>query len=250
MTGVSAKLARVAAGVLLLEERKANKAIRDAIAGRISQAAAEAEDKRRKRAEMMTAILFFGSRMAHDAATAIKRSRAGARDAARGRLSHELGLAISVLLDVKPERRALDDASAQQSGQSLANQWQGIAIASALSADRRDLSVSVSIRRTEKLMSKRVARTAATEVARAYSDEHLEAANDAAEAEIIVRPDWSRVWSAILDMRACQECAAHHGETVLLGESFSGGDEPGDMHPLCRCIDIVVPTAEANRIAA
>ena len=44
---------------------------------------------------------------------------------------------------------------------------------------------------------------------------------------------WVRVWNARLE--ACKHCAALHGSEAPLGGDFPGGDEPGWIHPNCRC---------------
>jgi hypothetical protein len=49
-----------------------------------------------------------------------------------------------------------------------------------------------------------------------------------------------RRWDATLDKKLCARCGAHHGEIVPIGKPFSGGDEPANMHPHCRCIDTII----------
>lgn len=68
-------------------------------------------------------------------------------------------------------------------------------------------------------------RIAVTENAQAFSDMRIAA--DVAEGVRLYRR-----WDSMLD--ACPACFERDGETVPLGQSFSG-DEPGSVHPHCRC---------------
>ena len=87
-------------------------------------------------------------------------------------------------------------------------------------------------------MQAKIARTAETEAARAYNDEHLERARDMLAAGDLPPGALLREWSALID--ACEACWPHDGERTGIDESFSGGEEPGSVHPRCRCSDIIV----------
>jgi SPP1 gp7 family putative phage head morphogenesis protein len=75
----------------------------------------------------------------------------------------------------------------------------------------------------------RLARIAATEVAEAYGQAAL------AAYTAVPKSEYQKRWDAELDLKTCHVCRDHHGETVPLNQSFSHGDEPGAVHPRCRC---------------
>lgn len=82
-----------------------------------------------------------------------------------------------------------------------------------------------------KLVQARVDRIAATESARAFNEGLLEEARQTATTKHVVL---YRVWNAYAD--ACPICEELNGTRTGLFESFPGGDEPGRVHPRCRCV--------------
>jgi hypothetical protein len=247
----NSKLAKLAAGALLLEERKARAALAAAVGRHARDAADEIERQNRNHAKL-AAVLLASKAMAIELTAALRTARADARAAARRRLAKELtaaGIIMSVRDGRTAEAQREDEVYAQSAADSLAGQWRSLAIVGVMSAERKDVSAAASVRKTSKPMQHRVVRTAATEVARAFSSEHASAIEEAS----LSYPDEHglvRVWSAILDMRVCPSCAAMHGETAPIGGEFANGSAPGEIHVCCRCVEIVVPEAEALRAAA
>ena len=70
---------------------------------------------------------------------------------------------------------------------------------------------------------------AVTEANRALNEEKRSIAVD---IQSQTRVQLYEVWDAMRD--ACPACAERDGEETPVGESFRG-DQPGDMHPNCRC---------------
>ena len=77
-----------------------------------------------------------------------------------------------------------------------------------------------------------------TEITNAYSTV-ASAAFDAL-AELEAGAGLMKRWDAFRDRKTCMICRDHDGEEVPVGESFSNGDEPGNVHPRCRCIPTLV----------
>lgn len=90
------------------------------------------------------------------------------------------------------------------------------------------------MRRAVALEDYRLRRIAATEIPNAYSRAHY---------EIDPGEGWARRWDATLDLKVCPICFRMHGEVVGLGEEFTDGLVPGDVHPNCRCYPSFVPLA-------
>lgn len=83
---------------------------------------------------------------------------------------------------------------------------------------------------------------AATETSQAYSHERDQAARRISLERGVVL--W-KVWDAVLDRNTCPRCASMHGRAVPASEDFSGG-RPGQVHPLCRCVEIVTTIDHIN----
>jgi hypothetical protein len=169
---------------------------------------------------------------------AITEARSDARRVALERISAELG---SIGLSTAPLARsdgAEDVGIGQFAGGSFASAW-------GASMMREVLAWADDPKRTPKLsaandaLDYRLARLAATEVASAYNDEHAEAALEVAKV-----PAWRgrlfRRWEAMLDRRLCKVCKAMDGQVVPVDASFTLRREPGLVHPMCRCIEILV----------
>jgi hypothetical protein len=82
----------------------------------------------------------------------------------------------------------------------------------------------------------RLRRVATTETFQSYNEAYDEVATSLAGTI-----DYQKRWNAKLDLKTCDECSDHHGETVDLEEEFDGGDVPGAIHPNCRCVIELVP---------
>jgi hypothetical protein len=255
-------LVKLSAGSLLLAQRDANASIAAAVNAHIDRAAAQAakhQDNERK-AALLVLLLLVAKAMAADARTAILGARTGARDASRARLNAELragGIVLAAHQWVVAHRGDEDDAHAVSSADSLAGQWRGLAVASVMRARRLEKPLGEAIESTRAPMVARVDRTASTEVAQAFADEHSRALADVIDFDKTYRDgaladkiesEMVREWVAMLD--ACDRCWPHDGEQVGINESFGGGDEPGFMHARCRCYEILTSPSMARAVAA
>jgi len=256
------QLARLGVGALLLAETSARKAIAKAVETHVDNAAAELQrrkDNERKAAALV--LLLGGARaMSEDVRAAIVAGRKEAREAARRRLNAELktaGIVIEAHEWVVGNRMPEDTAHAASAAESLAGQWRGLAIAVTLAAKRKETSAASEVSTTIRPMRARIERTATSEIAQAYNDEHVAALRDIVEHDRAYRDgeladrietQLARQWSALVD--ACERCWPLDGVTVGINESFPGGDEPGSMHIRCRCIDVLVEASESSRLAA
>ena len=90
----------------------------------------------------------------------------------------------------------------------------------------------------EPLIKKRLEGVAATEYSVAYNDEHHAVLVQMADRDPGLLALVMREWCAMAD--ACERCWPHDGERVAIGESFSGGDVPGSVHPRCMCCETIV----------
>jgi hypothetical protein len=254
---------RASAGAMLLAERGTLRRLTQDVNDSVNEAAAQASE-RRKRTAMLLLILSASQTMAGKARQTILAGRQATRAVAIGRLTRELavaGVAGAALANFgNGQVRAADDgAYAQSSADALAVAWRGLALVAVSKAARLELNPTAAVRQTAKLMVPRIARTAATENAQAYNDEHRAALVDAVEYDRAYRGGafWDEVqagvvrqWSALLDARVCRVCDGLDGTTAEVGEYFEGGVEPGFVHIKCRCIDVIVTRAEAERKAA
>ena len=251
-------ISRAGAGRLLALQRTFHGNLAEVVGRNIDQAVAsisEAEDQGgAKQSAILTGLVLASQRMGSDAKSVIARGRQEARTGSVQRLIVELKAAgvdgddLSVL---RRERRhhAADDAHGASSGNSLAAQWLGLAMAVALIAQRKEKSVSAAVSRTKATMKFRTFRTASTENAQAWNAEHVEAFQDALDGDDVLAAaiadfELVRIWDAVLDSRTCADCRDHDGEVVGIDEEFRGGDEP-TMHANCRCVVIYASRADA-----
>lgn len=262
MTPVNKRLVTLAAGALLLADRSAKRKVAAAVKQHADKAAADAEKQRdgERKAALLLILLHRSKAMAADVRQAILEARREARETARARLNAELkaaGVVLSAHEWVVGSRSDEDAVHAESSATSLASQWRGIALAAVLLARRKETSEAEALETTHAAMQSRIDRTASTEVAQAYADEHRHALVDVVdfdkryrdgglaeriEAKIV------REWCAMLD--ACERCWPHDGEQVGIHESYDGGDEPGYMHARCRCYEIVTSASAESEMAA
>lgn len=237
-----AKLLRLSAGSLLLAQDRTVALVRESVKPHIAQAAAEARDKDQERkAATLHILLQVGAAMAISMAVAIERGRRFARSAAIRRLDAELlatghRIHAESLMAVKFMGRAEEDAiQSRIAAESLATQWRGLAQAS-ISMGRRGQATA--LQRTERMMLPRIRRTAETETAKAFNDEHAARLEDAIRSGEVDARLVMREWSALAD--ACDKCHPLHGVRVRFDESFPGGEVPGSVHPHCACTEVVV----------
>jgi len=138
---------------------------------------------------------------------------------------------------------AIDAARAASASRSLASRW----LLSTTTAVRQWESAGgkTSLPQTARDGAKRIApsldRTAATETAVAYAEEHgrqMDAAAEQVKAAPLQRLLHKR-WEGVLDRKICRVCANHDNEVVEASKPFRGGDIPGEVHPHCRCQSMV-----------
>ena len=207
----------------------------------------------RARTDGMRIVRNAASALQHTFAATLYRIKTKARVAALEQLDQELAtLREDLALEgheyevVDPElstHMEEDHAEAELAAASFRAAWTQAIVSIILSHDVTD--VSVAILAVPKLMDKRLRRIAATEVSRSYNRE-LSLGHEglgSKNKETVWAPLVWKFWDATLDAKICAICRKHHGERVLVGMPFSDGDEPGDVHPNCRCISsiIVVP---------
>jgi hypothetical protein len=237
---------------MVLRERAANRAMLDDVDEAIDSIAAHVARKqeRARRHETMLAIVAAALLLQRKLAGTIASHRQEARLASADRLTRELQVAgIDVdhhMLRGAALSHALDVAHAEAAASSLSSAWQSAAVAS-VGRDAEQTAAIRRIDRTRTVIRSRVDRTAATEIASAYNDEHVAAlarVSDAYDdvASAIQAAGLVLVWDAVLDRRTCDHCDQRHGSIIEPGE-----EPPG--HPMCRCIAIL-DVAVAARAAA
>ena len=247
-TRKDSRQARLAAGMLLLRERAARADIDQSARAATAQVGDDIGRRRSQgRAAALAAIVVAARALAPRIQADIARNRQAARAAASTRLGAELGAAGVALAAMGPTHAARaheDDALAESAAASLAAQWRTILMASVLRAARKDEDAATALRKAAPAMDCRVERTAATEIAYAYNDEHARALEEAQQREpgLFAGIQIVRVWSAVLDRRTCIECADRDGRVVE-------GDDP-PLHPLCRCVSVAMTFSEAQSLAA
>ncbi|WP_438029001.1 hypothetical protein [Sorangium sp. So ce233] len=133
-----------------------------------------------KKLAALAAVQRAAEQLRTDTTAAVQRGRAAARAGALDRLVGELQAAGATLgaerLEAPPPSDAAEDAPlAQAAGESLAGAWRaGVAAAVLAWADDPRLSLAERVREVARAHGFRRRRIAATEVPRAYNDEHLE----------------------------------------------------------------------------
>lgn len=241
------KARRASAGALLLAGHRARQLMTRGVDDAIAGAAHELRQRRadEKRALVLLVLLAAGKRMTAGLAVAIEAGRRQARGLAAQRLGAELRAAgvsregsVGLLAGLHIDRMGADAVEATIAAESLAGQWRALASRAVLQAQRLGEDVPAAVSASREPMQAKIARTAETEAARAYNDEHLERARDMLAAGDLPPGALLREWSALID--ACEACWPHDGERTGIDESFSGGEEPGSVHPRCRCSDIIV----------
>lgn len=250
MSARTDRASKASAAALLMHERRARAVIErrvDDASDRLTADLARRRDE--KRAAALVAVAAASRLLASDLRGDIVRSRQSARAAAASRLGAELaaaGLVAGILARRAHESRLHeDDALAQSAAGSLSAQWQGLAMAIVIKADREGANLATSLKDVTPRTRWRADRTATTEVASAYNDEHARALEEARKQEpaLFAGVQIVRVWSAVLDRRTCPECAARDGQIIT-------GDKEPPLHAMCRCISIAMPMSDAVDAAA
>jgi hypothetical protein len=258
------KLVRLSAGTLLNAQALTTEKLQDAIAQGSGEAIAELGRRKRsedvRKAAVLAALLLLSKRMSDRARDAIVDGRQHARREGARRLLAELtavGVVLGAtaigsqsarheILNGAQRRHEEDDAHAMVAADALAGAWRSAAFHAVTKAVRTGESIAETLAGMDGRMKPRIVRTATTETSQAYSAERRAALSDAIEHDkefaASVRGDrLMREWVAMLD--ACEHCWPHDGERVDVGDSFGGGDEPGEMHPHCHCFDVLVTDA-------
>jgi hypothetical protein len=159
---------------------------------------------------------------------------AQATGAALGFDSLRKSLPASVEIEASSDIETLRKLRAVKLAERFAADWQKrIAKAEAAGSKNPIADASAALRsRSETLLL--------SEAARSFNEEKREALIIAPRGMVTLR-----VWDCFTD--PCDDCVWHDGETIYADESFSGGDEPSEVHPRCLCTDHyrVVTHAEA-----
>jgi hypothetical protein len=247
----------MSSGALLLAAAFTQKKLRAAVGSSVDDAVAEMGRRSDvRKAAGLVALLALSQRLSTRARGALLEGRQNARLAGARRLSVELGAVGVVLVLARHDafsRHDEDDAYATTAADALSVAWRGLAFAALSSAIRNDTDPAKALAKTGRPLLPSIDRTASTETARAFNDEHRRALKEATERDerIAVQLRLTRVlreWNAMLD--ACGRCRPHDGERVAYDDVFSGGDEPGGMHPRCMCTETLVTETGALSEAA
>lgn len=249
--------AKRSAGALLLASDHTQRLLRTATAASVDEAVAEIGRRRElRKAAALVVLVTLSHKFTNRARGAILEGRQNARLAGAGRLGAELaalGIVIELARQDAFSRHDEDEAYASTAADALSVAWRGLAFAAVSASMRNDADPGPALAKIERPMLPRLDRTASTETSRAFNDEQRRALADAAArderiAEQLRETRVMREWNAMLD--ACERCSPHDGERVAYTDSFSGGDEPGEMHPRCMCTATLVTESVAASKAA
>ena len=83
----------------------------------------------------------------------------------------------------------------------------------------------------------RLSRIAATETPQFFNEARRETIRQSLRRSGVDEALIVRVWNAQLD--ACPHCWALDGQSTPLNEPYSSGEEPGAVHPFCRCVEVL-----------
>ncbi|HEU4728398.1 MAG TPA: hypothetical protein VFT22_10925 [Kofleriaceae bacterium] len=259
------RIHRRSAGQLLMAEAKTLGLMQAALRREVTQVVAQlallpSDNQSFLRRRAIMAIRHATPMLGQSVETAIRQGRQHGRDAAHNQLLAELNLVrvelehLGIPQEDHPDdpnataqsddpKHDEDDMAAHAAATSFAASWGTRALAKVLAwSDDPSGSLAAKIHKTIPEVDSRVRLIATTETSRAFSDEHDEGVGYVAEqhASSPWAPALFRVWNAINDRRTCAICEGHDGEIVLAGMQFDGGDEPGDVHPSCRCTPSLV----------
>lgn len=173
----------------------------------------------------------------------ILRARIRARRAAIAQLEAELE-ELDVDLAVDESDGADDHVAALVAAAALAALW-GRSIAAAYMTKDANEDVEDVVERSLVRFEASLRRTATTENAQAWNDEHHEALVEVAD-QVGEDTQLMNRWDATLDAKTCPVCRDHDGELVPIGYEFPNGDVPGFVHPNCRCVSTLVKVAASE----
>ncbi len=231
-----ADLVRLAAGALLLSEKRTIRELRMDVSDATLRAAGEVTQSHNLRdATLLMLLLHQSERLKFDLERTLRKAKKRAREAAARRLQVELRAvgAMEAAERVSLISHIATDIRAATTAESVALAWRQRAIHDALKASRTDASVAEAIGDVD--IDSNVTRAGATESAQAYDEGHVEAAEAAVAAGADLEGLVDR-WEALLD--ACPRCSSLDGDTTPVGEPFANGEEPSQVHPRCRCMRV------------
>lgn len=254
LTPAQKRQQQAAARAMLGEERRLLRGIRDDVSevadGAIAEIARRDDTTSdAARAAILMLLLAAADRLRTRTRVRIAAARLSARVSGAKRAHVEIGTAMAaaglgaLLLDGHHPHAPDDRSLAEATADSFASAWKSGLVYAVTQAIRKGESPTRAVDLAAERLDGRARRIAATEVPQAYNDAHRREAersgaalNDTATSVALI----VRRWDAILDVRTCPECRSHDGEVTPLGRAFDGGDEPGTIHPWCRCIDTVI----------
>lgn len=202
----------------------------------------------------IAAVAAAASTLRSQAAQAATRARTGGRDLATARIAAEvatIGAMLGEKIQAPPQSDAHEDAVfGAAAGDAIAAAFRAATLAAILK-DREATAAQAAgaVQAAIKPLDAKARRTAATETSRSFNAEHGLAT--AAMAAAATSAAWlaltARRWDATLDRLVCLACKTHDGELAAVGSKFKRGEEPGDVHPSCRCVStlILLPMRQA-----
>jgi hypothetical protein len=220
----SVRTIRASLGSLLLAEKSTTKALRETVRDASDRLHAEAGRQHDER--ILILILLSSKQLSVDLERDLHESKRVARDTGAKRLQMELRAAgsLAAIALLHSNRK---DVQVKTSAEALALAWRQRAVYLALRSGHAGTSPAAAMTGLAKSIDPNVVRTARTETAQAYNDGHVEASKGVDVSGIMDR------WDAMLE--ACGVCADMDGDLTPLGEPFTSGEEPGYVHPHCRC---------------
>lgn len=222
---------RLSAGTLLLSERYTTREMRRDVDDATKRVAGELTQHHYLRdAGILLLLQSASKRLATDLDSTLRAAKDRARAYGARRLQVELRAAgaMEAASKVPSVVTVASDLQATSTAEAVALAWRQRAIYESLKAQRSDASVAAAIGAVD--IDGNVTRAAATESAQAYNDGHADAADGLEIVGLVDR------WEAMLD--ACPRCSALADSTTPVGEPFESGEEPGWVHPRCRCFRV------------
>jgi hypothetical protein len=206
---------------------------------------------RRERVRMLIAVKKTARDLETMLVEAVVAGRAGARHAAHERvqaelrrIQQELDAAEVPVAEVPapgPKAAALDESASLSAASSFVAAWRSAMTLAVVSWTDGDAALDLGA--VAERQEHRLDRIAVTETARAYQDEHDDETDWVATEH--GKREWFawvlKFWDATLDGKVCSTCRGMHGSVVPMGLRFDGGLEPAEVHPNCRCQEVLVP---------